>query len=56
MKNCIVVNPQGTDPIMEGVEEEVVNWLVLNPSDQPRYVYISATADILTESEFLDLA
>lgn len=56
MDNCIVVASDGKNTVFQGTELATVEWLDQNPSEEPRYVYVSATADILTESQFLDLA
>lgn len=56
MESCTVVNSQGTDTVFQGTSEETLKWLEANPSDLPRWIYITETGDILTESEYLDLA
>lgn len=56
MDSCIVVASDGESTVFQGTELETVWWLDENPSEEPRYVYVSAIADILTESQFLDLA
>lgn len=53
---CIVVDSEGTDTVFDGSTDDTVRWLEENPSLKPRSVYIQKTADILTESQFLDLA
>ncbi len=39
-----------------GATEFTVAWLEANPSDEPRWVYVGESADVLTESQYLDLA
>jgi CRISPR/Cas system-associated protein Csm6 len=56
MDSCSVVASDGESTVFEGTELATVEWLEANPSEEPRYVYVSATADILPESQFLDLA
>jgi hypothetical protein len=51
-----VVNSSGTDTVFSGSTLQTIAWLEANPSVEPRFVYVSATADILTESQYLDLA
>lgn len=53
-----VINPQGTETLFSGTEAQVVDFLEKNPKPygSPRGIYIVATADILDESQFLDLA
>lgn len=51
-----VVHNSGEHAIFNGTTEETVKWLEDNPSNEPRWVYTGETGDILTESEYLDLA
>jgi hypothetical protein len=55
-KEAWVVHPSGNFPVFQGSAEDAVKFLEENESENPRWVYVTATADILTESEFLDLA
>jgi hypothetical protein len=56
LNTCIVVNAQGTDTVFKGTDEETVKFLEENSSENPRSVYVCETSDILTESQYLDLA
>lgn len=51
-----VISPDGKDPLFCGTESEVTAWLEVNKSEEPRGIYVTATGDELSESEFLDLA
>jgi hypothetical protein len=51
-----IINSAGTYPVFLGPEDKAVEYLEENPSEQPRAVYIVKTGDIITESQFLDLA
>lgn len=51
-----VVYTNGTRPVFNGTTEAAVRWLEKNHSDEPRWVYLGKTGDVLTESEYLDLA
>lgn len=42
--------------IFNGTTEETVAWLEANPSVEPRWVCIGETGDLLTSSQYLDLA
>lgn len=55
MNSCTVVESDGKNTVFQGTELATVEWLDKNPSEEPRFVYVSATADILSESQFLDL-
>lgn len=45
-----------SQPLFNGTTEATVKWLEENPSTKPRWVFISKTLDVITDSEYLDLA
>lgn len=52
----IVVAHDGETIVFTGTTEETVKWLEENIDFEPRWVYIGESADIITESQYLDLA
>jgi hypothetical protein len=51
-----VVSNMNSALLFQGPSEATVKYLESNPSEEPRWVYIGASGDILTESEYLDLS
>lgn len=45
-----------TNMLFNGLPEDAVKWLEDRPSDQPLWVHVGETAQILTASEYVDLA
>lgn len=52
----IVVARDGETIIFTGTTEETVKWLEEHITFDARWVYIGESADIITESQYLDLA